>query len=145
MSYLSQMAGLAVHNFVSAATGIAIAIALVRGFARRSAQRNRQLLGRSHPGNRSISCLPICIVFTLVLVARGVPQNLNGYTAITRRWAAHRNCCRRGRSPRQEAIKMLGTNGGGILNANSAHPFENPTPLTNFVADAARSSPSPPG
>jgi K+-transporting ATPase ATPase A chain len=130
MSYLSQMAGLATHNFMSAATGIAIAIALIRGFSRRSA---------SQIGNfwvDVIRCtlyllLPICIVATIVLVARGVPQNLHGYTSVTTLSGAAQTIAQ-GPVASQEAIKELGTNGGGFFNANSAHPFESPTPFTNL-------------
>jgi potassium-transporting ATPase potassium-binding subunit len=130
MSYLSEMLGLATHNFMSAATGIVIAIALIRGFSRRSA---------SQIGNfwvDLVRCtvyllLPICIVATLVLVARGVPQNLSDYTSVTTLSGAAQTI---GQGPvaSQEAIKELGTNGGGFFNTNSAHPFENPTPFTNL-------------
>jgi K+-transporting ATPase ATPase A chain len=131
MSYLTQMLGLTVQNFVSAATGIAIAIALTRGFARRSTQD----LGNFWVDLTRVTLyvlLPICIVFTLVLVARGSIQNLNPYTPITT-VAGEQFLLPQAPVASQEAIKMLGTNGGGILNANSAHPFENPTPLTNFL------------
>jgi len=131
MSYFTQMAALAFHNWVSAAAGIAIAVALTRGLARRS--------GRSL-GNfwvDVVRCtlyvlLPICFIYTLFLVWQGVPQNLNEYTsATTLEGATQTNA--QGPVASQEAIKMLGTNGGGFFNANSAHPFENPTPLSNFV------------
>ncbi|MFN8660400.1 MAG: potassium-transporting ATPase subunit KdpA [Thermomicrobiales bacterium] len=131
MSYLTQMLGLTVQNFVSAASGIAIAIALTRGFARRSTQD----LGNFWVDLTRVTLyvlLPICIVFTLVLVARGSIQNLNPYTPITTVAGEH-FLLPQAPVASQEAIKMLGTNGGGILNANSAHPFENPTPLTNFL------------
>lgn len=131
MSYLTQMSGLTVQNFVSAATGIGIAIALTRGFARRSTQD----LGNFWVDLTRVTLyvlLPICIVFTLFLVARGSIQNLNPYTPITT-IAGEQFLLPQAPVASQEAIKMLGTNGGGILNANSAHPFENPTPLTNFV------------
>ena len=131
MSYLTQMAGLAVHNWVSAAVGIAIAVALTRGLARRS--------GRSI-GNfwvDLVRCtlyvlLPICFVYSLFLVWQGVPQNLNEYATATTLEGATQTIAQ-GPVASQEAIKMLGTNGGGFFNANSAHPFENPTPLSNFV------------
>jgi K+-transporting ATPase ATPase A chain len=131
MSYFTQMAALAFHNWVSAAAGIAIAVALTRGLARRS--------GRSL-GNfwvDMVRCtlyvlLPICFVFTLFLVWQGVPQNLNAYTSATTLEGATQTIAQ-GPVASQEAIKMLGTNGGGFFNANSAHPFENPTPLSNFV------------
>jgi len=131
MSYLSQMAGLAVQNFMSAATGIAIAIALIRGFARRSA---------SHIGNFWVDLtratlyllLPICIVLTVFFVARGVPQTFGGAIQATGLDGVVQSIAR-GPVASQLSIKMLGTNGGGFFNANSAHPFENPTPLSNFV------------
>ncbi|MGZ5384645.1 MAG: potassium-transporting ATPase subunit KdpA [Acidimicrobiia bacterium] len=131
MSYLTQMMGLTVQNFVSAATGIAIAIALIRGFARRSTQD----LGNFWVDLTRVTLyvlLPICIIYALFLVSRGVLQNVNPYTAITT-IAGEEFLLPQAPVASQEAIKMLGTNGGGILNANSAHPFENPTPLTNFV------------
>jgi K+-transporting ATPase ATPase A chain len=131
MSYLVQMAGLTVHNFVSAATGIALAVALVRGFARRSA---------SSVGNFWVDLtrttlyvlLPISIVATLVLVWQGVPQNLSAYTEATTLEGA-KQVITQGPVASQEVIKMLGTNGGGFFNANSAHPFENPSALTNLI------------
>ena len=131
MSYFTQMAALAFHNWVSAAAGIAIAVALMRGLARRS--------GRSL-GNfwvDMVRCtlyvlLPICFIYTLFLVWQGVPQNLNAYTSATTLEGATQMIAQ-GPVASQEAIKMLGTNGGGFFNANSAHPFENPTPLSNFV------------
>ena len=131
MSYLTQMAGLTVHNFVSAATGIALAIALVRGFARRSAQT---------VGNFWVDLtrctlyilLPISIVVGLFFVWQGMPQNLGAYTEATTLEGA-KQVIAQGPVASQEVIKILGTNGGGFFNANSAHPFENPNPLTNFV------------
>jgi len=131
MSYLVQMAGLTVHNFVSAATGIALAIALIRGFARRSAQT---------VGNFWVDLtrcvlyilLPISIVVGLFFVFEGVPQNLGAYTEATTLEGA-KQVIAQGPVASQEVIKMLGTNGGGFFNANSAHPFENPNPLTDFV------------
>jgi len=131
MSYLVQMVGLTVHNFVSAATGIALAVALVRGFARRSA---------SSVGNFWVDLtrttlyvlLPISIVATLVLVWQGVPQNLSAYTEATTLEGA-KQVIAQGPVASQEVIKMLGTNGGGFFNANSAHPFENPSALTNLI------------
>ena len=131
MSYLVQMAGLTVHNFVSAATGIALAVALVRGFARRSA---------SSVGNFWVDLtrttlyvlLPIAFVATLVLVWQGVPQNLSAYTEATTLEGA-KQVIAQGPVASQEVIKMLGTNGGGFFNANSAHPFENPSALTNLI------------
>ncbi len=131
MSYLTQMAGLTVHNFVSAATGIALAIALVRGFARRSAQSI---------GNFWIDMtrctlyilLPASIVVGLFFVWQGMPQNLNPYAAVTTLEGA-KQVIAQGPVASQEVIKMLGTNGGGFFNVNSAHPYENPNALTNFI------------
>jgi potassium-transporting ATPase potassium-binding subunit len=131
MSYSTQMAALAFHNWVSSAAGIAIAIALVRGLARRS--------GRTI-GNFWVDMvratlyvlLPVCLLYTFFLVWQGVPQNLNEYTSISTLEGATQTIAQ-GPVATQEAIKMLGTNGGGFFNANSAHPFENPTPLSNFV------------
>lgn len=131
MSYFTQMSALAVQNFLSAATGIAIAIALVRGFARRS---GREIGNFWVDIVRAIVyvLLPISIVAALFFVARGVPQNFSDYTVVhTVTGAAQR--LPQGPVASQEAIKMLGTNGGGFFNANSAYPFENPTPLTNFI------------
>ncbi|MFO1163487.1 MAG: potassium-transporting ATPase subunit KdpA [Reyranellaceae bacterium] len=131
MSYLVQMAGLTVHNFVSAATGVALAVALVRGFARRSAQ------GIGNFWVDLTRCtlyilLPISIVVGLFFVWQGMPQNLGAYTEATTLEGA-RQVIAQGPVASQEVIKMLGTNGGGFFNTNSAHPFENPNALTNFV------------
>ncbi|MBV9776584.1 MAG: potassium-transporting ATPase subunit KdpA, partial [Acetobacteraceae bacterium] len=131
MSYLTQMAGLTVHNFVSAATGIALAVALIRGFARRSAK------GIGNFWVDLTRCvlyilLPISIVVTLVFVWQGMPQNLNAYTQVAT-LEGGKQLIAQGPVASQEVIKMLGTNGGGFFNANSAHPFENPTALSNFV------------
>jgi K+-transporting ATPase ATPase A chain len=131
MSYLTQMAGLTVHNFVSAATGIALAVALIRGFARRSAQT---------VGNFWVDLtrctlyilLPLSIIVGLFFVFEGMPQNLGGYTEATTLEGA-KQVIAQGPVASQEVIKMMGTNGGGFFNANSAHPFENPNALTNFV------------
>ncbi|MGE0418074.1 MAG: potassium-transporting ATPase subunit KdpA, partial [Acetobacteraceae bacterium] len=131
MSYFVQMLGLTVQNFVSAATGIALAIALIRGFARRSA---------STIGNFWVDLtratlyvlLPLSILAALVLVWQGVPQNLNAYVQATTVEGAHQLIAQ-GPVASQEAIKMLGTNGGGFFNANSSHPYENPTALTNLL------------
>ena len=131
MSYLVQMAGLTVHNFVSAATGIALAIALVRGFARRSA---------SSIGNFWVDLtrctlyvlLPISIVVGLFFVWQGMPQNLLAYTEASTLEGA-KQVIVQGPVASQEVIKMLGTNGGGFFNADSAHPFENPNALTNLI------------
>jgi potassium-transporting ATPase potassium-binding subunit len=131
MSYLTQMTALTVHNFVSAATGIALAIALIRGFARRSAQ--------------TIGCfwvdltrcvlyilLPISIVVAVVLIWQGTPENLHAYTDIAS-LDGGKQLIAQGPVASQEVIKVFGTNGGGFMNANSAHPFENPNALTNLI------------
>jgi potassium-transporting ATPase potassium-binding subunit len=131
MSYLVQMAGLTVHNFVSAATGIAIAIALIRGFSRRTAQTI---------GNFWVDLtrctfyilLPISIVGALFLVWQGIPQNLGDYVDATTLEGAKQTIAQ-GPVASQIVIKILGTNGGGFFNANAAHPFENPTALSNLV------------
>ena len=174
MSYLSQMVGLAFHNFVSAATGIAIAAALVRGIARHSAKT----LGNFWVDLVRVTyylLLPICVVFAVFLVSQGMIQNFKPYTkadrlqvepmkmpAVRRKpsndkgrddqrrammaksvirqrydqqpsWSKARTVIVQGPMASQVAIKMLGTNGGGYVNANAAHPFENPTPLSNFL------------
>jgi K+-transporting ATPase ATPase A chain len=131
MSNLSQMLGLATHNFLSAATGIGIAMALIRGFARRSGDRIGNFWVDLTRATLYV-LVPACIVITLVLVARGVPQNLDGAVAVTTIAGATQTIAQ-GPVASQEAIKMLGTNGGGFFNANSAHPYENPTPFTNFL------------
>lgn len=131
MSYLVQMAGLTVQNFVSAATGIAIAIALIRGFARAS--------GKSI-GNFWVDMtrstlyllLPFCIVLTLVYVWLGMPQTLGAYINATTLEGAQQTIAV-GPVASQVAIKMLGTNGGGFFNANAAHPFENPDAISNLI------------
>jgi len=131
MSYLTQMAGLTVHNFVSAATGIALALALVRGFVRREAKAIGNFwvdLTRT----TLYVLLPLSVVIALFYVWQGVPQNLNAYVDATTLEGAKQTIAQ-GPVASQEAIKILGTNGGGFFNANSAHPYENPTPLTNFV------------
>ena len=131
MSYLVQMAGLTVHNFVSAATGIALAIALVRGFVRREAKA----IGNFWVDLTRCTLyilLPISIVVGLFFVWQGMPQNLGGYVEATTLEGA-KQVIAQGPVASQEVIKELGTNGGGFFNANSAHPYENPTPLTNFV------------
>src|SRR4029079_9419221 len=160
MSYFSQMVGLAFHNFVSAATGIAIAAALVRAIARHSANT----LGNFWVDLVRVTyylLLPICVVFALFLVSQGMIQNFNGYTKATlvepmkiqvekkndkgetikgaddkpvmeEQTVTEQNIVQ-GPMASQVAIKMLGTNGGGYANANAAHPFENPTPLSNFI------------
>ncbi len=160
MSYLTQMLGLAVQNFFSAATGIVVVIALIRGFARRSVGT----IGNAWVDLTRITLyvlLPFCIVYALFLTSQGVIQNFDDYRQVTTLDATrytrplldaegqtrsddsgasrseeavtNTQILPMGPVASQEAIKMLGTNGGGFLNANSAHPFENPTPLTNFV------------
>jgi potassium-transporting ATPase potassium-binding subunit len=131
MSYLVQMAGLTCQNFVSAATGIALAIALIRAFARHS----MQTLGNFWVDLVRATLwvlLPISFGLALVLVWQGVPQNLQPYIEATTVEGATQTLAQ-GPMASQEAIKELGTNGGGFLNANSAHPYENPTPLTNLL------------
>lgn len=131
MSNLSQMLGLTIHNFLSAATGIALAFALFRGFARREAKT----IGNFWADITRITLyllLPLCTVLTIFYIASGVPQTLAGVVDI-RTLEGARQSILLGPVASQEAIKMLGTNGGGFFNANSAHPFENPTALTNFV------------
>jgi K+-transporting ATPase ATPase A chain len=160
MSYLTQMVALAVQNFVSAATGIAVAFALIRGFARRSAQGIGNFwvdLTRS----TLYILLPLSLLLAVIFMGQGVIQNFDAYkdvntlesltysqpkldagglplkdakgNAITETLTTHTQSLPMGPVASQEAIKMLGTNGGGFFNANSAHPFENPTPLTNFL------------
>lgn len=144
MSYLTQMLGLATHNFWSAAVGMALAMAFVRGIARRETKTLGNFWVDLTRGTLWV-LLPISVVLSLALVSQGVVQNLRPYdtarlvesqkvtgndgktTAVTTQTIAQ------GPVASQEAIKMLGTNGGGFFNANSAHPFENPTPLSNFL------------
>ncbi len=131
MSNLSQMFGLTIHNFLSAATGIALAFALFRGFARRSSAT----IGNFWADATRVTLyllLPICVVYTLFLIASGVPQTLAGTVDVATLEGVKQTLAL-GPVASQEAIKMLGTNGGGFFNANSAHPFENPTALTNLV------------
>ncbi len=131
MSNFSQMFGLTIHNFLSAATGIALAFALFRGFARRSSAT----IGNFWADMTRVTLyvlLPICVVVTLFYIASGVPQTLAGTVDITT-LEGLKQTLTLGPVASQEAIKMLGTNGGGFFNANSAHPFENPTALVNLV------------
>ncbi|HEY4200742.1 MAG TPA: potassium-transporting ATPase subunit KdpA [Devosiaceae bacterium] len=131
MSYLTQMVGMTVQNFVSAATGMAIAMALVRGFSRKSTKTLGNFwvdLVRS----TLYILLPICVIGTLVLVWQGVPQNLDAYTSATTLEGAQQLIAQ-GPVASQMMIKHLGTNGGGFFNVNAAHPFENPTALTNLI------------
>jgi K+-transporting ATPase ATPase A chain len=148
MSYLVQMAGLAYHNFASAAVGIALAIAFVRGIAR----RERETIGNFWVDMTRATLwilLPGSLVLALLLVFQGVPQNLKPYDTVkllepqtiqkarpdgkVASQTISEQVIAQGPVASQEAIKMLGTNGGGFFNANSAHPFENPTPLSNFL------------
>ena len=131
MSYFTQMMGLAFHNFASAAAGIAIAIAVIRGFARKTAKTIGNFWFDLTRTTLWV-LLPISIIFAMVLVWQGVPQNLSPYTHIKTLEGAEQVIAQ-GPVASQEIIKELGTNGGGFFNANSAHPFENPTPLTNFL------------
>jgi len=133
MSYLTEMAGLATHNFFSAAVGISVAFALIRGIKRASSgtignfwvDMTRTLL---------YVLLPASLIYALLLVGQGVPQNLNAYTtAHPLEQPNQTQTIAQGPVASQEAIKMLGTNGGGFFNANSAHPFENPTPFSNLL------------
>ncbi len=131
MSYLVQMLGLTVQNFVSAATGIVLAVALIRGFARTSANT----IGNFWTDVTRCTLyilLPICVVYGLFLVWQGLPQTLGAYVDATTLEGAKQTLAV-GPVASQVAIKMLGTNGGGFFNANAAHPFENPTALSNFV------------
>jgi potassium-transporting ATPase potassium-binding subunit len=156
MSYLTQMAGLAYHNFASAAVGIALAIAFIRGIAR----REKETIGNFWVDMTRTTLwilLPMCVVFALLLVSQGVVQNLKPYDTVkltepqqVQKVGADgkplvgpngqpqmdtltEQTIAQGPVASQEAIKMLGTNGGGFFNANSSHPFENPTPLSNFM------------
>ena len=131
MSYLTQMVGLATHNCFSAAAGIAIAIALVRGFARHSSEKIGNFWVDLTRATVYV-LLPLSVVIALVFVSQGVIQNLGPYTRATTVEGATQVIAQ-GPVASQEAIKMLGTNGGGFFNANSAHPFENPTPVSNFL------------
>lgn len=148
MSYLTQMLGLATHNFWSAAVGIALAIAIIRGIARKESNTIGNFWVDLTRATLRI-LLPICIVYGLALVSQGVVQNFRPYDTVkvvqpqkvtttgsngsqTTRTITEQTIAQ-GPVASQEAIKMLGTNGGGFFNANSAHPFENPTPLSNFL------------
>ncbi len=132
MSYLSQMTQLAFHNFVSAAVGMAIAVAFVRGLARRSAGKIGNFWTDLVRGTLYV-LLPASLLISLVLVQQGVIQNFSAYLELTTLEGA-RQVLAMGPVASQEVIKQLGTNGGGFFNANSAHPFESPTPWTNFIS-----------
>ena len=136
MSYLTQMAGLAWHNFTSAAAGIAVALALARGLTRRGEGKGPSTIGNLWTDlTRSTLyiLLPLSVVFALVFVSQGMIQNLAAYREVTS-LEGGKQVIAMGPVASQEAIKQLGTNGGGFFNANAAHPFENPTPLTNFLS-----------
>jgi K+-transporting ATPase ATPase A chain len=144
MSYLTQMLGLATHNFWSAAVGLALAVAFIRGIARREANTLGNFWVDLTRGTLWV-LLPLSVVFSLVLVSQGVVQNFRSYDTVRlvepqsvigtdgKSSTITTQTIAQGPVASQEAIKMLGTNGGGFFNANSAHPFENPTPLTNFL------------
>jgi K+-transporting ATPase ATPase A chain len=135
VSYLTQMAGLAWHNFTSAAAGIAVALVIARGLTRTGGAAGGKTVGNFWVDLIRATLyvlLPISFVYALFLVSQGVLQNLDAYREITTLEGA-KQLIAMGPVASQEAIKMLGTNGGGFFNANSAHPFENPTPLANFV------------
>lgn len=131
MSYFVQMAGLTVQNFVSAATGIAVMLAVTRGFTRKATDK----LGNFRVDlTRSVIyvLLPISIIFSIILVSQGVIQNFKTYETVHTLQGASQ-VIPMGPAASQIAIKQLGTNGGGFFNSNSSHPFENPTPLSNFI------------
>ncbi len=130
MSYFSQMTQLAFHNFASAAVGIACAVALVRGIARRSAGRIGNFWVDTVRGTLYV-LLPLCLLLSLLFVQQGMIQNFKPYVDITTLEGAKQTIAM-GPVASQEIIKQLGTNGGGFFNANSAHPFEGPTPWSNF-------------
>jgi K+-transporting ATPase ATPase A chain len=144
MSYLTQMLGLATHNFWSAAVGLSLAVAFIRGIARREANTLGNFWVDLTRGTLWV-LLPLSTVFALVLVSQGVVQNYRAYDTVKlmepqkitgtggKTSIVTTQTIAQGPVASQEAIKMLGTNGGGFFNANSSHPFENPTPLTNFV------------
>ena len=135
MSYFSQMVGLAWHNFTSAATGIGVALAVARGLTRRPGPDGAHTLGNFWVDvirGTLYVLLPLCILVALFMISQGTLQTLAGYRELTTLEGLKQTIAL-GPVASQEAIKMLGTNGGGFFNANSAHPFENPTPLTNFL------------
>jgi K+-transporting ATPase ATPase A chain len=136
MSYLTQMAGLAYQNFVSAATGIALAIAFIRGIARREAQTIGNFWVDMTRATLWV-LLPFCLAGALVLVSQGMVQNLKPYDTaklVDPTPTVREQVIAQGPVASQEFIKQWGTNGGGFFNTNSAHPFENPTPVTNLIA-----------
>jgi len=137
MSYLTQMAGLAYHNFVSAAVGIALAIAFIRGIARKQSQTIGNFWVDTTRATLWV-LLPFCLVGSLLLVSQGVVQNLRPYDTAkfvdAQAGGPAEQLIAQGPVASQEFIKQWGTNGGGFFNTNSAHPFENPTPFTNLIA-----------
>jgi K+-transporting ATPase ATPase A chain len=136
LSYLTQMAGLAWHNFISAAAGIAVAVALARGLTRQGAGKGPGTVGNVWLDLTRATVhilLPLSVVLALVFVSRGVIQNFAPYREVTT-IEGGRQVIAMGPVASQEAIKQIGTNGGGFFNANAAHPFENPTPLTNVLS-----------
>jgi K+-transporting ATPase ATPase A chain len=136
MSYLSQTAGLAWHNFISAAAGIAVAVALARGLSRRGDGTRAGTIGNFWTDLTRATVyilLPLSIVFALLFVSQGMIQNFDGYREVAALDGGTQTIAM-GPVASQEAIKQLGTNGGGFFNANAAHPFENPTPFTNFLS-----------
>jgi len=134
MSYLSQMLALALHNFTSAASGIAVAAALVRGIARHTAKTVGNFLVDLVRGTLYL-LLPLCLLYAVFLVSQGMIQNFNPYESarLVEPVTVESQTIVQGPMASQVAIKMLGTNGGGYTNANAAHPYENPTPLSNFL------------
>ena len=130
MSYLSQMLALTLHNFLSAAVGIAVAVALVRGIARKEAKGIGNFWADLVRCNLYI-LLPLCLVYAIFLISQGMIQNFSVYTDVITLEGVKQTIAQ-GPVASQVAIKMLGTNGGGFFNANAAHPFENPTALANF-------------
>jgi K+-transporting ATPase ATPase A chain len=134
MSYLSQMVALAFHNFVSAASGIAVAAALVRGIARHTARTVGNFLVDLVRATLYL-LLPMCLLYAVFLISQGMIQNFNPYETarLVEPAAVESQTIVQGPMASQVAIKMLGTNGGGYTNANAAHPYENPTPLSNFL------------
>ena len=136
MSYFTQMAGLAWHNFISAAAGIAVAMAVARGLTRRGEGQGSGTIGNVWVDLTRATVyvlLPLCVVFTLVFVSQGMIQNLAPYQSVAT-LEGGAQVIPMGPVASQEVIKQLGTNGGGFFNANAAHPFENPNPLTNFFS-----------
>ncbi len=131
MSYFSQMVGLTVQNFLSAATGIAIALVVIRAFARKSAKTVGNFWVDMTRATLGV-LLPVAVIAALILIWQGMPQNVDAYTTVTTLEGAEQVIAQ-GPVASQVAIKMLGTNGGGFFNANAAHPFENPTALSNLL------------